>query len=215
MILHNGPYTIYILHNTVNNKLYVGTTSRKLYQRFNNGLGYQHQKNIYDDICKYGWNKFNHKVFASNLSKEEAFNIEQIIIAKLREQIGDMLYNRDAGGEHGKHCVETKETLKQLNVGRIVSEEVRKKIKEARAKQVFSSEALAKRSAKMRGRKLPEKQRIKLIEAKKKKVKCLENNTVYSSATEAAKALNVSLSGISQVCNNKIPSVKNLHFQYV
>ena len=63
------------------------------------------------------------EVFASNLTEQEAFNMEKILISKLREQDPDLLYNRDAGGKHGKHCEETKEVIRELNVGRVIAEE--------------------------------------------------------------------------------------------
>ena len=61
MIIENGPYTVYSLTNTVNGKMYVGTTRRPLKVRFNSGLGYQHQKAFYADIRKFGWDKLKAK----------------------------------------------------------------------------------------------------------------------------------------------------------
>lgn len=215
MIIKNGPYSIYVLTNTVNGKMYVGATRRKLEVRFRNGQGYDHQKLFYADICKYGWDKFESELFASNLTEEEAYNMEKLLIAKIREQDPDILYNRDAGGKYGKHCDETKEYLREINTGRIITEETKEKIRAARAKQVISHESIMKTAEKNRGRKMSSEFCKRLGERSSKKVKCIETDTIYDSATIASKELNVSVSGISQVCNNKIPHIKGLHFEYV
>lgn len=215
MIIENGPYTIYALTNTVNNKMYIGTTKKKLYQRFNGGRGYEHQKLFYADICKYGWDKFESEIIASNLTEQEAFNMEKLLISKLREQDPDLLYNKDAGGKHGKHCKETKEIIRQINVGRVITEEAKEKIRAARAKQVFSTESLEKRAAKIRGRKMSPEFCKNIGETHSKPVRCIENNTCYKSMKEASIALNVSVSGISQHLKGVYSSVKGYHFEYV
>ena len=215
MIIENGPYTVYVLTNTINGKMYVGTTKRTLKARFSRGKGYENQKLFYEDICKYGWDKFLSEVFASNLTEEEAFNMEKLLIAKLREQDPDLLYNRDAGGKYGKHCQETKEIIRELNVGRVITEEAKVKIRAARANQVFSEEALARRSAKMKGRKMSPEFCKHVGETHSKKVRCLENGIVYPSATAAAKDLNVSASGISQQIKGIYSHVKGYHFEFV
>lgn len=216
MIIENGPYTAYVLINTVNGKAYVGVTRKKnLYNRFNYGWGYVKNKEMFADIQKYGWDKFEQNVFARNLTAEEAYNIEQLLIKKLREQNPDLVYNRDAGGEHGKHCEDTKRIIKQANVNKVVSEETKAKIRKARAKQVITREAIMKTAAKNRGRKMSPEFCKALSERSRKRVLCVDTGRIYESATEAAKDLNVSLSGISQACHGVYESVKGYHFKYV
>lgn len=215
MIIENGPYTVYVLISKTTGKLYVGVTSKEPEKRFNYGAGYKHNKEFYDVIKEYGWNDIEQNIFARNLTYDEAFNMEQILIGKFRDQNPGLICNRDAGGEHGKHCQDTKEIIRQINVGRIITEEAKVKIREARAKQVFSPEALAKRGEKMRGRKMSPEFCKRLGERSSKPVKCLENGLVYPSATKAAKELNVSVSGISQQIKGVYSHVKGLHFEYV
>ena len=215
MVIENGPYTVYILTNKINNRMYIGTTRKKLYQRFNKGEGYRHQKLFYEDIKKYGWDNFEADVFAANLTEEEAFNTEKMLIKMYRENFPDMLYNRDAGGKHGEHCQETKEIIRDLNVGRIISEETKEKIREARAKQVISYESIMKAAAKNRGRKMSPEFCKKLGERSSKKIICIETGIVYSSATKASKQLGISTSMLSQVCNKKYETAKGLHFEFV
>lgn len=215
MIIENGCYKVYILTNTVNGKMYIGVTKKPLSHRFLNGEGYRHNKEFYADIQKIGWDKIDQQLFASNLTEEEAFNMERLLISELRKQDENLLYNKDGGGKYGKHCNETKQIIRDANVGRIISEETKAKIREARAKQVILHESIMKTAEKNRGRKMSPEFCKRLGERSSKKVLCFETNTVYDSATKAAKDLNVSLSGISQVCSNKIPHTKRLHFKYI
>lgn len=215
MIIENGPYTVYILISKTTNKLYVGVTRLDPKKRFNQGYGYKHNKEFYEIIRKYGWNDIEQNIFARNLTYNEAFNMEQLLIEKFREQDASLICNKDAGGEHGKHCQDTKEIIRKINIGRTITEEAKEKIRAARATQVFSEEALAKRSAKMRGRKMSPEFCKRIGETHSKKVRCLENNKIYPSATAAAKELNVSVSGISQQIKGVYSHAKGYHFEYV
>jgi len=215
MIIKNGPYSVYVLISQATGKMYVGTTRLEPKKRFNYGSGYIHNKEFYSIIRQYGWKDIEQNIVARNLTKSEAFHMEELLISKLREQSPDFMTNRDAGGEHGKHCPKTKEIIKEANVGRIATEETKIKIRAARANQVFSEEALAKRSAKMKGRKMPPEFCKRVGETHSKNVKCLENGVIYPSATAAAKELNLSLSGISQQIKGIYSHVKGYHFEFV
>lgn len=215
MIIENGPYTVYVLISKTTKKLYVGVTRLNPEIRFNRGEGYKHNKEFYNIIKQYGWEDIEQNLFARNLTYSEAFNMEQILIRELRKETPSLVCNRDAGGEHGRHCEETKEILREANLGRIVTEEAKEKIRAARAKQVFSPEALAKRGEKMRGRKMSSEFCKRLGERSSKPVKCLENGIIYPSVTKAAEELNVSKSGITQQIKGVYKHAKGLHFEYV
>lgn len=74
-------YIVYIHTNNQNNKKYVGITCRKPQVRWGvNGNGYSLQKKFFNAIQKYGWNNFSHDIIASNLSKEEAKELETYYI---------------------------------------------------------------------------------------------------------------------------------------
>lgn len=215
MIIENGPYTVYVLISKTTGKLYVGVTKNDPQKRFNYGSGYIHNKEFYTIIRTYGWNDIEQNIFARNLTKDEAFNMEQILIREFRNQDESIVCNLDSGGEHGKHCEETKEVIRDANLGRTISEEAKVKIRAARATQVFSEEALAKRSAKMKGRKMSPEFCKHVSETHSKKVKCLETGVIYPSVTAASKDLNISLSGISQQIKGICHHVKGYHFEYV
>lgn len=216
MIIKNGTYTVYILISKTTGKLYVGVTGQKdLDQRFQYGNGYKHNKDFYGVIKEFGWDDIEQCIFARRLTKDEAFNMEQTLIGKLREQCPDLVCNKDSGGEHGKHCDETKEIIRKANVGRVITEEAKEKIRKARATQVFSAEALAKRSAKMKGRKMSPEFCKRLGERTSKPIRCLENNKTYKSLTEASADLNVSMACISMQLKGTLSQTKGYHFERI
>ena len=64
-------YCVYTHTNKINNKIYVGMTSLKPEQRWNKGQGYSQQPKFYQDIEKYGWDNFIHKIEFENLTKKK------------------------------------------------------------------------------------------------------------------------------------------------
>jgi group I intron endonuclease len=98
-------YTVYIHRNKINNKCYVGITCQTVHERWRNGDGYLIKNNngqysqpkIARAIKKYGWDNFEHIIWAENLSHDEACHIEKLLIA-----IWDTInngYNITKGGE--------------------------------------------------------------------------------------------------------------------
>lgn len=72
-------YKVYVLTNIVNGKQYVCRTGQSLRSRFNNGEGYRNNY-IYNDIQKYGWDKFQHELIKDGLTKDESCELEKEMI---------------------------------------------------------------------------------------------------------------------------------------
>lgn len=131
-------YTIYIHRNKINNKCYVGITCQTVHERWRNGdgyltknsKGYYNQPKIARAINKYGWDNFEHIIWAENLSHDEACHIEKLLIA-IWNTI-DNGYNITKGGEgttgisrygadnpfYGKkHNENTKKKISEANKG--------------------------------------------------------------------------------------------------
>lgn len=214
MIIENGCYTVYTLIDKINGFLYVGQTSKSPKERF--GRGTRYKENIMLNTCieKHGWDNIEQNIVASNLTKEEADNFEKLLIRKFREQCPELVCNRDAGGSHGKHSQETIDLIRAGNIGRTRSDETRARIKEARSKQIISHESIMKSAEKNRGKKRSADFCENNGKTHSKRILCVETGREYNSATEASKDLNVSISGISQVCKGTIPHIKGLHFKY-
>lgn len=125
MVLHNGVYSVYIHTNRLNGKMYVGCTKSVKNRWYKSG--YRTSTKFYKAIQKYGWENFLHEVIASNLSKQEAENFEDLLIKSLRTNEDEFGYNTCTGGQswlgrenpnYGKHTLskvytEDKELSKQ------------------------------------------------------------------------------------------------------
>lgn len=65
-------------HIFPDNSVYVGQTSQeKLYRRFNYGMGYDKQPEVFELIMHYGWYNIEHVIlFEGPMTKEEANKLE-------------------------------------------------------------------------------------------------------------------------------------------
>ena len=92
-------WKVYI-HISPSNKYYVGITSQKyVTSRWRNGKGYEKNAYFYRAIQKYGWNNFEHKVIAEHLTKDEAVDMEKLLIQTYKSNDYHFGYNICSGGE--------------------------------------------------------------------------------------------------------------------
>lgn len=111
----NKTWCVYIHTNKINGKKYIGQTSQKPEKRWNNGRGYITSSKFYNAIQKYGWENFTHEIVASNLSLEEANNLEIELINQYQTQNDLFGYNLDSGGHNTTHSEETKRKIGEAN----------------------------------------------------------------------------------------------------
>lgn len=108
-------YTVY-KHIFPNNKIYIGITNQKTRIRWGNGHGYAKQCLIYNAIQKYEWHNIEHKVLYTDLTKQEAENIEIQLIKEYKSNKREYGYNISNGGNCiGTHSEETKLKIKLGN----------------------------------------------------------------------------------------------------
>lgn len=141
-------YTVYIHRNKINNKCYIGITSRLPESRWGkNGHGYLERKNgkyrqekFARAIKKYGWDNFEHIIWGDGFTHNEACKIEYLLI-KLWNTVNNG-YNITAGGEGHKETPLSEESRKKIgnslkgkmagtnnpNYGKPMSEEQKKKL---------------------------------------------------------------------------------------
>ena len=82
--MKNAGYSIYV-HIFPDHKRYVGLSkSDNLKNRWNGGLGYEHQEVVFGAICRFGWDNINHYTLFDSLTKKEAMIIEAYLIKKWR-----------------------------------------------------------------------------------------------------------------------------------
>lgn len=115
---------IYIHRCKVNQKAYIGWTSKQVEKRWQNGNGYAKDQPVFNSaIKKYGWDNFEHIIFAEKLTAQEAKHIEVLLIALYKTNCTkyknpEYGYNMTDGGDG---CV-----------GRILSEDAKRKMSENR-----------------------------------------------------------------------------------
>lgn len=133
-----NKYYVYIHINKVNNKKYVGITKTSLAKRWGkNGSAYiRDKKSAFGRaIEKYGWENFYHEIFATNLSKERACELEVILIQVFRARDPRYGYNVQPGGQLGNAGVvfseESKEKMRKAKVGKKLTEDHKKRISES------------------------------------------------------------------------------------
>ena len=92
-------YKVYIHKNLINGKVYIGQTCKTLQERSGlNGKNYKGCTRFYEDIEKYGWDNFEHKVLYDNLSCEEANKLERELIKQYKSLDLNYGYNVATGG---------------------------------------------------------------------------------------------------------------------
>src|ERR1700676_2962873 len=94
-------YIIYILRNTINNKIYIGQTRRLLKKRLNNYT--KNQPHIYNAIKKYGKNNFYYEVLTVAHTQEITDYWEIYFIEKYNSTNLDIGFNLKTGGIKGNY----------------------------------------------------------------------------------------------------------------
>lgn len=110
--MNKNTYCVYIHKNKINGKVYVGQTVKKeANHRWQNGKGYTKNKDLYNDICKFGWDNFDHIIVKQNLSLQEANNLEKELIIYYMNQ--NNCYNRRIVGNTNKENKHFSDMTKQ------------------------------------------------------------------------------------------------------
>lgn len=213
-------YSVY-KHTAPNGKIYIGITSMKPENRWNNGRGYNKQPYFMSAIVKYGWGNFKHEIIYSGLTKEEAEQREKELISKYKSNNKNYGYNIENGGNSiGKMAEGTKLKIsKRLKgvpkesppwLGKHHTEETRKKLREIRVGEKNP----------MYGKTMSVETKLKMSESHKncnlcKAILCVETGEVFISSSEVARAMNLSQGNVASVARGERKHTKGYHFKYV
>lgn len=204
--------------NKINQKRYIGLTGQAPEQRWRKGEGYKGSTHFYNAIKKYGWDKFEHKILASELTKEEACRLEIKLIEKYQTTNEMYGYNLKSGGQAGKHHEETKQKLHDMFTGRVFSEQTKQKMRESckkREHHPHSKETIEKIRQSKIGHEVREETRKKLRDVFGKSVVCVETREVFPSITEAANKINKNKTTISAVLHGRNKTAGGYHWKYL
>lgn len=137
-------YTVY-KHTSPSGKIYIGITSQKLYQRFQNGVGYKQSRRFYNAIKKYGWDNIKHEVLFEGLTKEQAEQKEIELISLYQSNDKRYGYNIENGGNTiGKLSEETKQKIAKSRMGTTATQDARIKMSHSHKKENLSEETIQK-----------------------------------------------------------------------
>ena len=207
-------YCIYLHRNKINGKIYIGQTCQKPEKRWNYGHGYKNCPRFYSAIVSYGWSNFEHIILENNLTSDEANEKEQYYIKKYNSQNPDLGYNLTEGGSSLSEYLKTPEhrELQSQNKKLYFKEHPDKKIEND-----MHLKEIAQKSAKIRSEKMKENYAnqgglFHLNESRKKRIKCVETNEIFTSLSEASKKYNISVGNISSVIHGKRKSAGGYHW---
>ena len=113
-------YSVYMHENKTNKKKYIGMTGKDPEIRWRKGTNYRTCIAFRRAIEKYGWDGFDHVVLYTGLTREEACEKEQELIAQYQTTNPEFGYNICAGGGGMvgfHHSEETKQKLREKNSG--------------------------------------------------------------------------------------------------
>lgn len=91
-------YSIY-RHIFPNKKMYFGITSDDVKKRWANGAGYDGQTLMRNAIRKYGWDNILHELILTDLTEEQAKELEKTFISLFNTTDRACGYNITHGGE--------------------------------------------------------------------------------------------------------------------
>ena len=134
--VNNKLYSVYI-HTSPNGKRYIGITSMQPPEkRWLNGYGYKHNYHFTNAINCYGWNNFSHEIVATNLSENEAIQMEKDLIEKYNTMNSNYGYNQTSGGEIDKeYTEEVKQKIREAAIKNCSTLERKQKLSEQAKKQ--------------------------------------------------------------------------------
>lgn len=178
---------IYKITNTVNNKVYIGQTTRSLEERiedYRKDTRYRpNSRPIIRAMAKYGFSKFSFSILEDNIqTKEEMDQKERMYIQQFHSLTNENGYNIELGGNSvGKHSEQTKQKISQAQLGS--------------KNHMYGKKDELNHSSK------------KVIE--------LTTGRIYGSASLAAEELNINFSHVCAVARGDRGSHKGYVFRYL
>ena len=152
---------------------------------------------FYKAIQTYGWENFTHEILYSDLTLEEANELEEKLITEY-DTINNG-FNLEFGGTNHLHSQETKDKMSKTRKGIPKSEEHKKAISEA-----------------LTGlKKTPEHVRNNQLAQHRKEAQCIETGIIYESLADAERKTGILGETISRNCRGKQKSASGYHWRFI
>lgn len=226
-------WCVYIHINKINDKVYIGVAKGKPEKRWGkNGYGYSRTQPVFANaIKKYTWDGFKHEILATDLTQQEAWDMEIKLIAQYKSNCKrykkpSFGYNMTDGGDGSsgfKHTNETKQKLSEIRSN--PSEVTRRRMSES-AKERCTDDWRESTSQLQSGSKRPQcsnpctedvKQKISQKNSKAVYQKTLNGEIIaeFNSQSQAEKITGVHQVSIWRCCNKKVKSAGGFLWDYV
>ena len=206
---------IYKIINDFNNQVYIGKTMKNTEARKREHLAQLDDNSaIHQSIKKHGIEHFTWVVIESNIfDKKILAERQQYWIAQYDSYYHG--YNMTKGGEggNGTHAANLQKWREQNPdlVQQSIQKLIQWNLNHTEEKKEINKHAAETRKAKY-GKNITQKAN----EATRKKVRCLETNIIYNSATEAALAVGgANASNISKACTGRAKTAYKYHWEYI
>lgn len=113
----NNTFTVYY-HTFPDGKIYVGITKLNVEDRWKNGNGYYGQA-VYEPILQYGWENIRHDIYITNISEQEARDIEHSLILEWNTLMPNG-WNKSDGGYYNNADIFNKEVSQYDITGKLI-----------------------------------------------------------------------------------------------
>lgn len=205
---------IYQIRNSVNNKVYIGS-SKDLYKRYSehhSSLRQNKHKNtkLQNAYNKYGENVWYFEILEYITNEDMLLSREQHYIDAFNSvQSG---YNIAPIAGNTLHVYPSEETRKKMSIaqkGKVVSTETRKKLSALNKGRVRTPETKAKISKSNKG------QNMGASNVNATAIICLETLEIYPAINKLCRKFGYNRNTISKCCSGKRNTVYGLHFMYL
>ena len=202
---------IYKITNLINNKIYIGQTTRNMKERMSEHIRH-HKIPIDKDIFKYGINNFKIEVIDTANNQKELDEKEIKYIHEYDCMIPKG-YNLTLGGRTTKGYKHTQEAKKKMSIEK-------SKAYTGNGNPFFgkkhTDKSKVKMSEKRKGMKHLTEEQINRLRASHVTVKviCIETGEIFNSIKEASEKYNIFATHITRVCKGKKKSCGGYHWKY-
>lgn len=197
---------VYKITNNKNGKIYIGQTTGSIKSRWSKHCSpLSHCVKLKNAIQKYGKDSFSIEIIKECSSKDELNKLEKSLICKYNSIENG--YNLTTGGDAFNHNEETKRKIRNFRIGYKFSKEAKENMSKSASGRSMGEEQKKKISRSLKGSEPVNKGKGKLV-------RCLNNNKLYSCASEAARELNLRSTCVNGVASGRRRAIRGYRFIY-
>ena len=203
--MKNNTFTVY-KHTSPSGKIYIGITSLPVERRWQDGKNYKSSIIFYNAIRKYGWENIKHEILFTELTRDQAEQIEIQLIAQYKSNNSKYGYNIEEGGHVAKMSAETRAKLSKAHLGK----HYKKRRNHTEEEKKAISQKLKGRTSPMKNRHWTEEQRAKVGTP----IICKNTGETFYSISEASRQTGCDKANIMRVLKGEYKQTGGMSFGY-